>query len=185
MGAVLVPVVVFSAPHFTRLAWADAMAVFVAGAVIAAALAPIKWERLPRLTIAAPIVLGLLLALGATFTQGSPLSLAAAAVGAVVIVAIYVVPWDSLPRWVHQLPVFGGIVAVFVIQATVRAPGYAVAAVLLVFPLFLPTVLVPALYHTPNQVLPATGLASIGIAVPSFSGGSQPGQPGIPFLAVG
>jgi protein-histidine pros-kinase len=184
MGAGLVALVVFSDPTFTRLAWADAMAVFVAGAVIAAALAPIKWERLPRLTIAAPIVLGLLLALGATLTQGSPASLAAAAVGAVVIVAIYVVPWDSLPRWVHQLPVFGGIVAVFVIQATVRAPGYAVAAVLLVFPLYLTTVLFAALYHTRNEVWAATGLASIGIAVPSFSGGSQPGQPAISILVV-
>ncbi len=184
MGAGLIALVVFSDPTFTRLPWADAMAIFVAGAVIAAALAPIKWERLPRLTIAAPIVLGLLLALGATFTQGSALSVSAAVVGAVVIVAIYVVPWDSLPRWVHQLPVFGGIVAVFVIQATVRAPGYAVAAVLLVFPLYLTTVLFAALYHTRNEVWAATGLASIGIAVPSFSGGSQPGQPAISILVV-
>src|SRR5260370_21199956 len=96
MGAGLVALVVFSAPPFTRLAWADAMAVFVAGAMIAAALAPIKWETLPPLTIAAPIVLGLLLALGATFTPGSPPSPAAAAGGAGALAAIYVVPSDSL-----------------------------------------------------------------------------------------
>jgi PAS domain S-box-containing protein len=184
MGAGLIALVVFSDPTFSRLAWADAIAVVLAGGVIAAALAPINWDRLPRPTVAVPIVLALLFALGATFTQGSPLAPAAAAVGAFVIVAIYVVPWDRLPRWVHELPVFGGIVAVFVIQATFHAPVYAAAAVLLVFPLYLTTVLFAALYHTRNEVWAAAGLASVGIVVLSVSGGTQPGQPPISILVV-
>src|SRR5260370_25386108 len=79
MGAGLIALVVFSDPTFSRLAWADALAVVVAGGVIATSLAPIEWDRLPRLAIAAPIVVALLLALGATFTQGSLVSPAAAA----------------------------------------------------------------------------------------------------------
>src|SRR5713101_4101822 len=123
MGAGLIALVVFSDPTFSRLAWADALAVVVAAGVIATSLAPIEWDRLPRLAIAAPIVVALLLALGATFTQGSIVALAAGAAGVVVIVAIYALPWDRLPRWIHELPVFGGIVAVFVIQATVHPTG--------------------------------------------------------------
>jgi PAS domain S-box-containing protein len=181
MGAGLIALVVFSDPTFTRLAWADALAVIVAGGVIAAALAPIDWDRLPRLAIAAPIVLALLLALGATFTQGSSLALAAGAAGVLVIVAIYALPWDQLPRWVHELPVFGGVVAVFVIQATVHAP---VAAVLLVFPLYLTTVLFAALYDTSRVVGAAAALGSVGILALSISGGRQPGQPAISILVV-
>jgi len=181
MGAGLIALVVFSDPTFTRLAWADALAVIVAGGVIAAALAPIDWDRLPRLAIAAPIVLALLLALGATFTQGSSLALAAGAAGMLVIVAIYALPWDQLPRWVHELPVFGGVVAVFVIQATVHAP---VAAVLLVFPLYLTTVLFAALYDTSRVVGAAAALGSVGILALSISGGRQPGQPAISILVV-
>jgi PAS domain S-box-containing protein len=184
MGAGLVALVVFADPSFSRLAWADALAVVVAAGAVAAALAPIEWDRLPRLTIAGPLVVALLLALGATFTQGSPVSLAAAAAGVLVIVGIYGVRWDGLPRWVHQLPVFGGLGAVFVIQATVHAPGYTVAPVLLVFPLYLTTVLFAALYHTRNEVWAATVLASIGILALSISGGSQPGQPAISILVV-
>jgi PAS domain S-box-containing protein len=184
VGAGLIALVVFSDPTFTRLAWADALAVVVAAGVIAAALAPIDWDRLPRLTIAAPIVVALLLALGATFTQSSPVALAAAATGVVVIVGIYAVPWNRLPRWVHELPVFGGLAAVFVIQATVHAPVYAVAAVLLVFPLYLTTLLFAALYDTSKVVGATTALASIGILVLSISGGRQPGQPAISILVV-
>jgi len=184
MGAGLIALVVFSDPTFSRLAWADALAVVVAAGVIAAALAPIDWDRLPRLTIAAPIVVALLLALGATFTQGSLVALAAAGAGVVVIVAIYAVPWDGLPRWVHDLPVFGGVVAVFVIQATVHAAGFGVASVLLVFPLYLTTLLFAALYHTRNEVWAATALASIAVLVLSVSGGTQPGQPAISILVI-
>ena len=184
MGAGLIALVVFSDPTFTRLAWADALAVVVAAGVIAAALAPIDWDRLPRLTIAAPIVVALLLALGATFTQSWPVALAAAATGVVVIVGIYAVPWNRLPRWVHELPVFGGLAAVFVIQATVHAPVYAVAAVLLVFPLYLTTLLFAALYHTRNEVWAATAVASIGIVAISVSGATQPGQPASSILVV-
>src|SRR4029077_2717581 len=126
MGAGLVALVVFSDPTFTRLAWADALAVVVAAGVSAASLAPIEWDRLPRLAIAAPIVVALLLALGSTFTQGTLAALAAGAAGVAVIVAIYGLPWARLPRWIHELPVFGGVVAVFVIQATVHLPGYTV-----------------------------------------------------------
>ena len=184
MGAGLIALVVFSDPTFSRLAWADALAVIVAGGVIAASLAPIEWDRLPRLAIAAPIVVALLLALGATFTQGSLVALAAGAAGVVVIVAIYALPWDRLPRWIHELPVFGGIVAVFVIQASVHSAGYAAAAVLLVFPLYLTTVLFAALYDTSGVVGASTALASIGILVLSISGGRQPGQPAISILVV-
>jgi PAS domain S-box-containing protein len=184
VGAGLIALVVFSDPTFTRLAWADALAVVVAAGVIAAALAPIDWDRLPRLTIAAPIVVALLLALGATFTQSSPVALAAAATGVVVIVGIYAVPWNRLPRWVHELPVFGGLAAVFVIQATVHAPVYAVAAVLLVFPLYLTTLLFAALYHTRNEVWAATAVASVGIVAISVSGATQPGQPASSILVV-
>ena len=184
MGAGLVALVVFSDPTFTRLAWADALAVAIAGGVIAAALTPIDWDRLPRLTIAAPIVLALLLALGATFTQGSLVALVAAGAGVVVIVAIYAVPWDGLPRSVHDLPVFGGVVAVFVIQATVHAPAFGVASVLLVFPLYLTTLLFAALYHTRNEVWAATALASLGVLVLSVSGGTEPGQPAISILVI-
>ena len=184
MGAGLVALVVFADPTFTRLAWSDALAVLVAAGVIGAALAPIDWDRLPRLTIAGPVVLGLLLAMGATFTHGSTVSLAAAAAGVFVIVGIYGVRWDGLPRWVHQLPVFGGLAAVFVIQTTVHAPGYTVAPVLLVFPLYLTTVLFAALYHTRNEVWGATAVASIGILALSISGANQPGQPAISILVV-
>jgi len=169
MGAGLVALVVFADPSFTRLAWADALAVAVAAASIAAALAPIQWDRLPRLTIAGPLVVALLLALGATFAQGSAVSLAAGAAGVLVIVGIYGVRWDGLPRWVHELPVFGGLAAVFVIQATVHAPGYAVAPVLLVFPLYLTTVLFAALYHTRNEVL-ARGDAGAACAAGFWDG---------------
>ncbi|HWO91361.1 MAG TPA: PAS domain-containing sensor histidine kinase [Methylomirabilota bacterium] len=184
MGAGLIALVVFSDPTFSHVAWADALAVVVAGGVIATSLAPIEWDRLPRLAIAAPIVVALLLALGATFTQGSLAALAAGAAGVVVIVAIYALPWDRLPRWIHELPVFGGIVAVFVIQATVHPTGYAAAAVLLVFPLYLTTVLFAALYDTSKVVGATTALASIGILVLSISGGRQPGQPAISILVV-
>jgi len=184
MGAGLIALVVFSDPTFSRLAWADALAVVVAAGVIATSLAPIEWDRLPRLAIAAPIVVALLLALGASFTQGSLAALAAGAAGVVVIVAIYALPWDRLPRWIHELPVFGGIVAVFVIQATVHPTGYAAAAVLLVFPLYLTTVLFAALYDTSRVVGATTALASIGILVLSISGGREPGQPAISILVV-
>jgi PAS domain S-box-containing protein len=184
MGAGLIALVVFSDPTFSRLAWADTLAVVVAGGVIATSLAPIEWDRLPRLAIAVPIVVALLLALGASFTEGSVVALAAGAAGVVVIVAIYALPWDRLPRWIHELPVFGGIVAVFVIQATVHPTGYAAAAVLLVFPLYLTTVLFAALYDTSRVVGATTALASIGILVLSISGGRQPGQPAISILVV-
>src|SRR6266849_1517726 len=49
MGAGLIALVVFSDPTFSHLAWADALAVVVAGGVIATSLAPIEWDRLPRL----------------------------------------------------------------------------------------------------------------------------------------
>ncbi len=184
MGAGLIALVVFSDPTFSRLAWADALAVVVAGGVIATSLAPIQWDRLPRVAIAVPIVVALLLALGATFTQGSLVALAAAAAGVVVILAIYALPWDRLPRWIHELPVFGGIVAVFAIQATVHPPGYTAAAVLLVFPLYLTTVLFAALYDTSRVVGATTALASVGILVLSINGGRQPGQPAISILVV-
>ena len=184
MGAGLVALVVFSDPTFSRLPWADVLAVVVAGGVIAASLAPIEWDRLPRLTIAAPIVVALLLALGATFTEGSLAALAAGAAGVVVIAAIYALPWDRLPRWIHELPVFGGIVAVFVIQATVHPPGYNAATVLLVFPLYLTTLLFAALYDTTRVVGAATTLATLGVLVLSISGGRQPGQPAISILVV-
>src|SRR5260370_29078933 len=184
VGAGVIALVVFSGTLFSRLGWADALAVVVAAGVIATSLAPIEWDRLPRLAIAAPIVVALLLALGATFTEGSLVALAAGAAGVVVIVAIYALPWDRLPRWIHQLPVFGGVVAVFVIQATVHPPGYAAAAVLLVFPLYLTTVLFAALYDTSKVVGATTALASIGILVLSISGGRQPGQPAISILVL-
>src|SRR5260370_39220052 len=184
MGAGLIARVVLSDPSFRRLAWADALAVVVAAGVIATSLAPIEWDRLPRLAIAAPIVVALLLALGATFTEGSLVALAAGAAGVVVIVARYALPWDRLPRWIHQLPVFGGVVAVFVIQATVHPPGYAAAAVLLVFPLYLTTVLFAALYDTSKVVGATTALASIGLLVLSISRGPQPGHPALSILAL-
>ncbi|HEV2984083.1 MAG TPA: PAS domain-containing sensor histidine kinase, partial [Vicinamibacterales bacterium] len=141
-------------------------------------------DRLPRLTIAVPLIGALLLALASTFAQGSLLSLAAAAAGALVIVAIYAVPWDRLPRWVHDLPVFGGVAAVFIIQATVNASNYGVAPVLLVFPLYLTTVLFAALYLTRNEVWAATALASIGVVALAISGRNQPGQPAISILVI-
>src|SRR5260370_9393990 len=76
MGAGLIALVVFSDPTFSRLAWADALAVVVAAGVIAPSLAPIGWDRLPPLAVAAPIVAALLLALGATFVEGSLVPLA-------------------------------------------------------------------------------------------------------------
>ena len=184
MGAGLIALVVFADPTFSRLAWADVLAVVVAAGVIAAAVSPIPWDRLPRLTIAAPIVLGLLLALGATFTQGSPVSLAAAAAGVIVIVTIYALPWDRLPRWIHELPIFGGIATVFLIQATVNGASHALTPVLLVFPLYLTTVLFAALYNTRNEVWAATALASIGILALSINRGAEPGQPAISILVV-
>src|SRR5258706_12036078 len=184
MGAGLIALVVFSDPTFSRVAWADALAVVVAGGVIATSLAPIEWDRLPRLGIAAPIVVALLLALGPTFTQGSLVALAAGTAGVVVIVAIYALPWDRLPRWIHELPVFGGIVAVFVIQATVHPTGYEAAVVLLVFPLYLTTVLFAALYDTSRVVGASTALASVGILVLSFSGGPPPRPLAISILVV-
>src|SRR2546430_14350858 len=118
MGAGLIALVVFAAPTFSRLGGADVLAVVVAAGVIAAAVSPIPWDRLPRLTIAAPIVLGLLLALGATFTQGSPVSLAAAAAGVIVIVNICALPGVPLPRLVHQLPIFR------VLATAIPCPGH-------------------------------------------------------------
>src|SRR5256885_14535563 len=134
MGAGLIALVVFADPTFSRLAWPAVLAVVVAAGVIAAAVSPIPWDRLPRLTIAAPIVLGLLLALGATFTQGSPVSLAAAAAGVIVIVTIYALPWDRLPRWIHELPVFGGLATVVPVQGTVTGARPALAPPVPVFP---------------------------------------------------
>src|SRR5260370_27459790 len=134
MGAGLIALVVLSDPTFSRVAWADALAVVVAAGVIATSLAPIEWDRLPRLAIAAPIVVALLLALGATFTEGSLVSLAAGAAGVVVIVASYGLPWDRLPLWIHQLPVFVCVLAVFVSQSTVAPPPYVAASVCVVLP---------------------------------------------------
>src|SRR5260370_439247 len=57
-------------------------------------------------------------------------------------------------------------------------------AVLLVFPLYLTSVLFAALYDTSKVVGATTALASIGILVLSISGGRQPGQPAISILVV-
>src|SRR5207244_8693970 len=103
MSAGLIALVVFSDPTFTRLPWADVLAVAVAAAVIAAALAPINWDRLPRLTSVAPLVLGPLLSLCAPFSQASPVPLPPAVVAVLVIVGFYAVPWDRFPRWFHKL----------------------------------------------------------------------------------
>src|SRR5690348_420507 len=179
MGAGLVALVVFADPTFSRLAWADLLAVLVACGVIGAAVAPIDWDRLSPLTMAAPVALALVLALSSTAIYGSPVSIVAAAAGVAVIATTYMLPWDRLPRWVHQLPVFGGLAAVFVIQAIGAAPGSATAPVLLVFPLYLTTLLFAALYHTRNEVLAATALASVGVLVLSVGGGLKPEQPAV------
>ncbi|TMF04150.1 MAG: PAS domain-containing sensor histidine kinase [Chloroflexi bacterium] len=134
--------------------------------------------------MAAPLLLGLYLALGAASTQGSTTPLAAAAAGTLVIIAIYGVPWDSAPRWAHNLPVFGGIVAVFVIQATAQASGFAVATVLLVFPLYLTTVLFAALHLRRNEVWAAAALASVGILASAMSTRNQPGEPALALLVI-
>src|SRR5260370_16953856 len=97
MGAGLIALVVLSDPTFSRLAWADALAVVVAAGVIATSLAPIEWDRLPRLAIAAPIVVALLLALGATFTDGSPVPLPAPPPPARLTVPIYALPSPPPP----------------------------------------------------------------------------------------
>jgi PAS domain S-box-containing protein len=184
IGAGLVALVVFADPNFTRLPWADALAVLIAASTTVAALSPIDWDRPPRLTMAAPLVAGLLLALGSTFNQGSPLPIAAAAVGTLVIVAIYTLPWDRLPRWVHNLPIFGGIAAVFVFQITVQTQPHAIAPVLLVVPLYLTSLLFAALYHTRNEVLAAATLASVVILALGISSGHQPGDVATSILVV-
>jgi len=180
IGAGLIALVVFTDPNFSRLPWADALAVLVA----AAAFVPVDWNGRRRLTMAAPLLLGLYLALGAASTQGSTTPLAAAAAGTLVIIAIYGVPWDSAPRWAHNLPVFGGIVAVFVIQATAQASGFAVATVLLVFPLYLTTVLFAALHLRRNEVWAAAALASVGILASAMSTRNQPGEPALALLVI-
>src|SRR5258708_14084109 len=101
MGAGLIALVVLSDPTFTRLAWADALAVVLAAGVIATSLAPIEWDRLPRLAIAAPIVVALLLALGATFPQATALALAPSADGVGGLVNSYARPCSRLLRWFH------------------------------------------------------------------------------------
>ena len=93
-------------------------------------------------------------------------------------------PWDSAPRWAHNLPVFGGIVAVFVIQATAQASGFAVATVLLVFPLYLTTVLFAALHLRRNEVWAAAALASVGILASAMSTRNQPGEPALALLVI-
>jgi len=184
IGAGLIALVVFTDPNFSRLPWADALAVLVAAAATAAAFVPVDWNGRRRLTMAAPLLLGLYLALGAASTQGSTTPLAAAAAGTLVIIAIYGVPWDSAPRWAHNLPVFGGIVAVFVIQATAQASGFAVATVLLVFPLYLTTVLFAALHLRRNEVWAAAALASVGILASAMSTRNQPGEPALALLVI-
>jgi PAS domain S-box-containing protein len=134
--------------------------------------------------MAAPVLVALVLALGRAFTQGSPIPLAAAGAGTLVILAIYGAPWDRVPRWVHTLPVFGGVAAVFVIQATVRTPGYGVGTVLLVFPLYLTTVLFAALYLKRNEVWAAAALASIGILALAITSGNQAGEPALSILVL-
>jgi len=184
IGAGLIALVVFTDPNFSRLPWADALAVLVAAAATAAAFVPVDWNGRRRLTMAAPLLLGLYLALGAASTQGSTTPLAAAAAGTLVIIAIYGVPWDSAPRWAHNLPVFGGIVAVFVIQANAQASGFAVATVLLVFPLYLTTVLFAALHLRRNEVWAAAALASVGILASAISTRNQPGEPALALLVI-
>ena len=184
IGAGLVALVVFADPSFTHLPWADALAVATAAAATAAALSPVDWDRLPRLTMALPLVIGLLLGLGSTFTQDSLIPIAAAAAGAAVIIAIYLVPWDRFPRWVHNLPVFGGISAVFIIQATIHAPGFVLPTELLVLPLYFTTVLFAALYHTRNELLAAAALAGIAIMAAAVGEGERAGEPAISVLAV-
>ena len=184
IGAGLVALVAFADPTFTHLPWADALAVATAVAATAAALSPIDWDRLPRLTMALPLVVGLVLGLGSTFARGSLLPIAAAAAGAAVITAIYVVPWDRFPRWVHNLPVFGGIVAVFIIQATIHAPGFVLPTELLVLPLYFTTVLFAALYQTRNELWAAAALAGIAILAGAVGEGEQAGEPAISILAV-
>ena len=184
IGAGLIALVVFTDPNFSRLPWADALAVLVAAAATAAAFVPVDWNGRRRLTMAAPLLLGLYLALGAASTQGSTIPLAAAAAGTLVIIAIYGVPWDGAPRWAHNLPVFGGIVAVFVIQATAQASGFAVATVLLVFPLYLTTVLFAALHLRRNEVWAAAALASVGILASAMSTRNQPGEPALALLVI-
>ena len=184
MGAGLIALLVFGDPTFSRLGWAGALAVLIAGGVTVAALAPFDWVRLPRQTMAVPIVTGLLLALAATLTRSSLLPLAAAGVGTLVITAIYAMPWDRVPRWVHNLPVFGGIAAVFVIEATVHGPSYGTSSILLVFPLYLTTLLFAALYHTRNEVWAATALASIGMLAFAITSGDRAGQPAIAILVI-
>src|SRR5437899_10308051 len=134
--------------------------------------------------MALTLVIGLLLGLGSTFTQDSLIPIAAAAAGAAVITAIYVVPWDRFPRWVHNLPVFGGIVAVFIIQATIHAPGFVLPTELLVLPLYFTTVLFAALNQTRNELWAAAALAGIAILAASAGEDQRAGEPAISVLAV-
>ena len=185
IGAGLIALVVLADPSFSLSPWTDALAVMVAsGTTMAALIAPVNWNRLPRPTMAVSLVVGFLLALGATFSQGSLRPLAAAVAGSLVILAIYVVPWDGFPRWAHNLPLIGGIATVFVIQATVQTPGHAGSGVLMVFPLYLTTVLFGALYHTRKEVWSASALASIGILFLAISDRGPAAQPALAILVI-
>src|SRR2546430_15649304 len=110
IGAGLIALVVFPDPNFSRLPWADALAVLVAAPATAAAFVPVDWNGRRRLTMAAPLLLGLYLALGAASTQGSTTPLAAAAAGILVLFANYGMPTGSAPALGHTLTGYCGIV---------------------------------------------------------------------------
>ncbi|TAN31678.1 HAMP domain-containing histidine kinase [bacterium] len=184
IGAGLVALVALSDPDFARSPWTDALAVAVGAAIIGAVLAPIDWDRLPRLTMTVPVLAGLLLGLGSDFSRDPAAAFVAAAAGGVVVVAIYGLPWDRLPRPLHNLPVFGGLVAIFILQATVGASSPSTRSALFVFPLLLTTVLFAALHHTRLELRAAAGLAAVGLLVPALAAGSRPGDLATAILVV-
>ena len=184
IGAGLVALVVFIDPEFTRVSWAEALAVALAGAVIVAVVLPIDWDRLPRLTMTLPLVAGLLLGLGGAYFVNPLAFFIAAGVGTVAVVAIYGLPWDRFPRWVHNLPVFGGVGAAFVFEATLPSKSPDAAAALVLFPLLLTSVLFAALYHTRNELFAAAGIAGLGILVVALTNGKGSGQLATALLVI-
>ncbi len=178
IGTGTIALVAVTDPSFVRLPWADALGVVLGALVTLAAIAPMDWDRLPRLTLGVPAAIALVLALGATLTGGSLLSYAAAGACAVAVLAIYGAPWERIPRWAHNLPVFAAIAAVLLVQTSVGAPTP------LAFPLYLIVVLFAALNHTREEALGAAGLTSLAVLVPALTSGPAELATAVLLMAV-
>ena len=162
IGIGIVALVAVTDPALGRSPITDALAVVVGLTVTALSLSTIEWDRFPRIVMAIPLLIGLVLAMWAFTTSNSIYRWVVPTLCGLLVLGIYGVPWDKLPRWANNVPVFAGIAAVFAIAVTTGAAAH------LIFPLLLIVVLFAALHFTRAEVIAALALASAVLLGPAL-----------------